>query len=358
MKKLKNIILLSLLLCSFSFSQLNPQLPPASNFDLNSWKLQTLDSNYQFFEIYSNQLVAGYSSNFFYTNSNDGSMTFKVPSNGEPTNGSSHPRVELRQMSGGANWLLKDTAEHYLTAQCRVITVASAKPQLIIGQIHGSQAESELLKLRWVGYQVGKCTVDARFQMDDSARTEYGVTLASGLSLGALIDYSIKMFDGKITVTVNGVSASQTYSTSFYGSIDKYYFKAGNYLQFYSNDPNVYGLVQFYKLSLNSQTVEVESEGLGTEVDQTTLDFFEIRQNYPNPFNPSTTIRYAIPTNSFVTLKIYDLLGNDVAVLVDEENEAGFHQVEFDGSGLASGVYFYALQTGSFVQTKKFILLK
>ncbi|HCV44421.1 MAG TPA: hypothetical protein DGH68_13115, partial [Bacteroidetes bacterium] len=81
-------------------------------------------------------------------------------------------------------------------------------------------------------------------------------------------------------------------------------------------------------------------------------------QNYPNPFNPSTTIRYALPRTSFVTLKIYNTLGQQVAQLVDEQQQAGNHHVMFRGEGLASGVYFYRLQTGGFVANRKILLLR
>ncbi len=85
---------------------------------------------------------------------------------------------------------------------------------------------------------------------------------------------------------------------------------------------------------------------------------YKLEQNFPNPFNPVTVIRYQLPSKVLAILKIFDVLGKEVSVLVNAENEAGFHQVEFNGAGLASGVYFYVLQAGSFVQTKKFILLK
>ncbi len=78
---------------------------------------------------------------------------------------------------------------------------------------------------------------------------------------------------------------------------------------------------------------------------------------YPNPFNPSTTIRYAIPKDGMVTLKIYDILGSEVKTLVNSYQSAGEHFVKFDGRGLASGVYFYSLTAGDFSQTKKMILL-
>jgi hypothetical protein len=95
---------------------------------------------------------------------------------------------------------------------------------------------------------------------------------------------------------------------------------------------------------------------------------FALRQNYPNPFNPTTTINYQLPTTSHVTLKVFDLLGREVATLVYEVQDGGFKSVEFsaqggsasggDVSGLASGIYFYRLQSGGFTETRKLILLR
>lgn len=81
-------------------------------------------------------------------------------------------------------------------------------------------------------------------------------------------------------------------------------------------------------------------------------------QNYPNPFNPKTTINYQLPTTSHVTLKVFDLLGREVATLVDEPTEAGEHAVQFDGRELSSGVYFYRMQAGAFTQTRTLVLAK
>ena len=85
---------------------------------------------------------------------------------------------------------------------------------------------------------------------------------------------------------------------------------------------------------------------------------FVLYQNYPNPFNPSTKISWQSPVGSWQTLKIYDVLGNEVAKLVDEYKPAGFYEVNFDANNLSSEVYFYTLRAGEFVQTKKLILMK
>ena len=83
-----------------------------------------------------------------------------------------------------------------------------------------------------------------------------------------------------------------------------------------------------------------------------------LKQNYPNPFNPSTSIQYAISSSQFVTLKVYDVLGNEVATLVSEEKDRGVYSVNFDASRLATGMYLYRIQAGTFVETKKMILIK
>ncbi|MBK7632776.1 MAG: T9SS type A sorting domain-containing protein [Ignavibacteriales bacterium] len=86
--------------------------------------------------------------------------------------------------------------------------------------------------------------------------------------------------------------------------------------------------------------------------------YYTLDQNFPNPFNPVTTIKYQIPHRSNVSLKIYDIIGNEVADLINEEQEVGFYNIDFDASKFSSGVYFYRIQAGSFVQTRKMILLK
>ena len=81
-------------------------------------------------------------------------------------------------------------------------------------------------------------------------------------------------------------------------------------------------------------------------------------QNYPNPFNPVTEIKFTLPEAARVTLRVYNIIGQEVASLINGIEEAGFHSAKFEGSNLPSGTYIYRLQTGSFIQTKKMLLLK
>ena len=85
---------------------------------------------------------------------------------------------------------------------------------------------------------------------------------------------------------------------------------------------------------------------------------FVLGQNYPNPFNPATTIKYSLPTASPVVLKVYNIVGQEVATVVNAVQSAGNYSVSFDASRLASGVYLYKLQTGSFTSVKKMMLIK
>lgn len=106
-----------------------------------------------------------------------------------------------------------------------------------------------------------------------------------------------------------------------------------------------------------SQFFRTES-GLDAKPDNIPTYEFDLSQNYPNPFNPSTKIRFVIPKSSFVTLKVYDVLGREVATLVNEEKPLGEHEVEYNGSELSSGIYFYILNAGGNRLSKKMCLIK
>lgn len=119
---------------------------------------------------------------------------------------------------------------------------------------------------------------------------------------------------------------------------------------------NVYG----FSDTSNFATIILKPVNV-TPVNQV-VNSFSLWQNYPNPFNPKTSIQYVIDSQQFVTLKVYDILGNEIATLVNEDKPAGEYEVEFNASSgignLVSGIYFYKLKAGNFIQTKKMILLK
>ena len=130
-----------------------------------------------------------------------------------------------------------------------------------------------------------------------------------------------------------------------------------NYPHGFGPQGDVIRIYNFVRLVRGGSISEVNESKVGLP------DQYELKQNFPNPFNPGTTIKYSVPKLSFVTLKIYDVLGNEVATFVNEEKPTGTYEIEFDShSGfvrnLPSGVYFYRIRAGSFIDTKKMILLK
>ena len=103
------------------------------------------------------------------------------------------------------------------------------------------------------------------------------------------------------------------------------------------------------------QLVPVGVNNISTEVPNS----YSLMQNYPNPFNPSTTIRFAIPKDARVTIKVYDVMGREVATVLDNQKvSVGTNEVSFNANGLASGIYFYTLQSNDFRDTKKMMLIK
>jgi hypothetical protein len=117
-----------------------------------------------------------------------------------------------------------------------------------------------------------------------------------------------------------------------------------------------------YTFDVVVDEVSLKRVGGGTEVKvrQSSIpDQYSLRQNYPNPFNPQTTISYSLPQTSTVTLRVYNVIGSEVASLVNNERKAaGSHTVLFNATGLSSGVYFYRLQTGNYIETKRMVLIK
>jgi len=121
-------------------------------------------------------------------------------------------------------------------------------------------------------------------------------------------------------------------------------------------DSKISGSKIYYKLK------QIDFDGNFSYSDIITIELlinsFSLSQNYPNPFNSSTTIRYQLPNEAFVIFKIFDVLGNEIKTLIEENKEAGYYTFTFSVNDLSSGIYFYKLTSGEYSQVKKFILLK
>jgi hypothetical protein len=122
-----------------------------------------------------------------------------------------------------------------------------------------------------------------------------------------------------------------------------------------------------FEFTFSSQNIEFWKDTIGMHVSEAVgiaqsedglPVAFRLGQNYPNPFNPSTTIRYDLPRRAHVSLSVFNTLGQQVASLVEGEEEAGYHEVQFDASQVSSGVYFYRLCAGKYVETKKMLLMR
>jgi len=118
---------------------------------------------------------------------------------------------------------------------------------------------------------------------------------------------------------------------------NKMYLNLNSYLNF----PVLSGGITF----LSNETTDIPKD-------------FTLSQNYPNPFNPITKISFSIPSETDVTISIYDIRGRHIKTLVNEEKKAGYYDVNFNASDIASGIYFYKLKAGNFVLTKKMVIIK
>ena len=183
---------------------------------------------------------------------------------------------------------------------------------------------------------------------------------AVGISYGSQGEYV--MLDGKIVASDSTYTTPLSSAGNFSAQIDTP--TIGQLISGFwgpdQYDGGFYGIVDRFRASTKqldwalSDTALTAVKDHGNSLPTT----YELYQNYPNPFNPTTVISYQLPTNAFVALKIYDVLGREVRQLVNERENAGIHSVTFDATNLPSGVYFYELQAGPYHDTKKLLLLK
>ncbi len=234
-----------------------------------------------------------------------------------------------------------------------------------------------------------KIFIDGELAVQSNMVFTIGNAVNSNLLVGESPGFPGRVFNGKIDEvriwnvsrtqsqiqsTMNTILTSEYYSTpdsglAGYWRLDEGIGQTAEDLSFYSNIATLGSTVNAdvndpQWTEANILIVNLEAEDGNDFIP----DKFSLSQNYPNPFNPSTKINYSVPHNSFVKIKLYDILGNEIATLVDEEKSAGVYEVEFSAIGgsvsggdaysLSSGIYFYKLTSGNFAKTKKMILLK
>jgi hypothetical protein len=201
-----------------------------------------------------------------------------------------------------------------------------------------------------------KVSTDSSWTLPMNYDPYYEITVANWLDGVDFVD-GVEVFmkaQRYDTVTIHNIAGNRT-------------LPAGNKIAFFGYDPvslDSYDdpLYYWYGFTTSAPQVKVlEWFGLITEVepvDNTVPNNFKLAQNYPNPFNPSTTVKFSIPQTTKVLLKVYDMLGREVATLIDSEKAAGNYEVNFDASKYASGVYVYTLSAGNYQSTKKMMLMK
>ena len=246
-----------------------------------------------------------------------------------------------------------------------------------------------LSEVKYVPYTVNSYIGDDRFL---TIQSEYDLFYVNGTAYGTIIDSNLDTVKSKIPLSYfksgsynllvdrldnNEFLAINKFSNKYYGRafsnegiatkdsfvINKYSSSYAANLNYIANNDKV-----FFTWS-DARTPEKGYDVYGsifnlnsiTSVKEITSEIprsFYLFQNYPNPFNPSTRIRFSIPEFSHVLIKIYDVLGNEIATLVDEDRPSGGYEVSFNGSNLASGFYFYRITAGNYSETRKMILLK
>jgi len=166
--------------------------------------------------------------------------------------------------------------------------------------------------------------------------------------------WNIERSGVQIQSTMNDSLPSEYYATLDSGLVGYWRFDALEDLGVNSD-----GADDIRDFSILHNHGDTEGSPLITFIDEThKINNYSLVQNYPNPFNPNTRIRYSVPSISQVSLKIYNVLGKEIEIIVDEEKEAGTYEVNWNAANLPSGVYFYRIQSGSFVETKKMLLMK
>jgi ligand-binding sensor domain-containing protein len=175
-------------------------------------------------------------------------------------------------------------------------------------------------------------------EIDVSATTAFGKYIFASVVIGTSGGGVFESTDNGISWSEVGSGLPNTFINAL--AVSQTYLFAGTYQN------------GVWRIPLSNVILSV-----GNRVKQVPLHFY-LTQNYPNPFNPSTTIKYQLPSSKKVVVKVFDVLGREVKTLIDEHESAGDHYVRFNATGLPSAVYFYRLQAGTFMETKKLTVMK
>ena len=237
-------------------------------------------------------------------------------------------------------------------------------------------------ELAYLANSLSKTIQEARVIARESIRGDSGPTLFDGfgkINIQSAIDYALPVelssfnaaFDGN-NIVLKWATATEINNAGFEierksGSVESSSWEKVAFVKGFgnSNSPKEYSYVD--KSASNGKYLyrlkQVDNDGTfkyydPVEVEALAVSELALKQNYPNPFNPATVIKYQIPSEGHVTLKVFDMLGREVQTVVNETEEAGTHEVHFDGSKLSSGIYFYTLESAGLTQTRKMILMK
>ncbi len=220
--------------------------------------------------------------------------------------------------------------------------------------------------------------IDSTYTYRVFAFNQYGTSDSSNTATITVPPIPVELLSFSAVVDADKVTLNWTTATELNNNIFEIERKTGDQ-EFYTigyvqghgtttefheysfTDKNIYGGTYFYRLKQidYSGTYEYSDE---LEVSVTGILNFDLGQNYPNPFNPVTTIQYEVNSKQFVSLIVYDILGNEIATLIDEEKQPGIYEIEFNTSAIkhlpSSGIYFYQLKAGNYIETKKMIFMK
>jgi hypothetical protein len=291
---------------------------------------------------------------------------------GDPVNGSFYV---FTTTNGGTNWVQTPSANipAPLTGEAGDVPgtpiAVQGTTNVWFGTTAGRVYRSTNVGLNWT---VANAPIDATYGVQGLVFKDANIGFATS---GATTNNYARTFDGGQTwIAATGLSpAGGTTGISYIPTFPTTLVSAGVGAGYSVNDGGTWTSINtssYNNVSFvsnmgwfvgNSGLITRATSTVGTPVESVSSKpkAFSLSQNYPNPFNPATTIQFALPTNARVTLKVYDVIGREVATLLNGDvREAGNHSVSFNASRFASGVYFYRLSAGSFVETKKMLLVK